>query len=61
VDEEVEDLAGIEVRQRLVGMVLRELGGPAEVGSDGSLAEAFEVDEAGVILIPPCGGEVPAN
>ena len=40
-------------------MVPGKLGEPGEVGSDGSLVQAFEMDEAGVILIPLCGGEVP--
>lgn len=61
VEQEVEHLPGIEIGERGVGIMRGELGGPAEVGPDGSLAQAFEVDETGVILIPLCSGEVPAN
>jgi hypothetical protein len=61
VEEEVEDLAAVEIGERRVRVVAGELGGPAEVGFYGAPAEAFEVDEAGVILIPPCGGGDPAS
>ena len=52
VDEEVEDLAGFEVWQRDAGVVAGKLGGPAEIGLDGASAQAFELDEAEVVLIP---------
>lgn len=61
VDQEVEDLAGIEFGQGRIGVVLGELRCPTEVGFYGTFAKAFEFDEAGVILIPFGGGEVPTN
>jgi hypothetical protein len=61
VEEEIEDPAAVEIGERGAGVVVGELGSPAEVGPDGAFAQAFEVDEAGVILIPPCGGGDPAS
>ena len=61
VEEEVEDLARIEIRERLLGKMIGKLRCPAEVGFYGTLAQAFDLDETAVILIPLCGGEVPAN
>ena len=61
VEQEVEHPARIEIRERGVGIMPGELRSPAEVGLHGSLAQTFEVDETAVILIPLCGGEVPAN
>lgn len=58
VDEEIKDLARIEIRERGVGEVVGELGGPAEVGLDGAPAQSFELDEAKVVLIPLDGGDV---
>lgn len=58
VDEEVEDLARIEIRERGIGEVVGELGDPAEVGLDGAPAQSFELDEAEVVLIPLGGGDV---
>jgi len=57
VDQEVEDAGRFEVRQRGAGEVIGKLGGPAEVGLDGTPAQAFEMDEAEVVLIPLGGGE----
>jgi hypothetical protein len=59
--EEIEDFARAKVGELCAGVVIGELGDPTEVGSDGSPAQAFEVDETGVILIPLCGGEAPTN
>jgi len=61
VDQEVEDLARIEIRQRSGRVVTGKLGGPAEIGLDGTSAQAFELDEAEVVLIPLAGGDVPAE
>ena len=61
VDEEVEDLARFEIGQRNVWVVVGKLGSPAEVGFDGAAAQAFELDEAEVVLIPLCGGDVAAR
>lgn len=58
VDEEVEDLARIEIRECGVREVIAKLGGPAEVGLDGAPAQSFELDEAEVVLIPLGGGDV---
>jgi uncharacterized protein YjlB len=38
-----------------------ELFGPAEVGFNGALAQTFELDEGGVMLIPLGGGDVPVR
>lgn len=61
VDEEVKDLARIEVREGGVRVVVGELGGPAEVGLDGAAAQSFELDETEVVLIPLGGGDVAAS
>lgn len=61
VDEEVEDLARFEIRQRGVRVVIGKLGGPAEVGLDGAPAQSFKMDEAEVVLIPLGGGDVLAR
>ncbi len=58
VDEEVEDLAGVKFWQRCVRKMLCKLPDPTEIGFDGAFAQTFELDEAGVILIPLGGGEV---
>ena len=58
VDEEVENLAGIEFWQGCVRVMFCKLPCPTEVGFDGALAQAFELDEAGVVLIPLGGSEV---
>lgn len=52
VKEEVENLAGVEIGEARLGEVVGELGDPAEIGFDGALAQALELDKAGVILIP---------
>ena len=52
VDEEVENLARFEIRERSVGEMVGELRGPAEVSCDGAAAQSFELDEAEVVLIP---------
>lgn len=52
VDQEVEDLPRFEIRKRRGGEVIGQLGSPAEVGLDGAAAQAFELDEAEVVLIP---------
>ena len=52
VDQEVEDLPRIEIGELNVGVVVGKLGGPAEVGLDGAIAQPFELDVAEVILIP---------
>jgi hypothetical protein len=57
VDEEIEDPGRFEVRKCGVREVVGKLGGPAEVGLDGAPAQAFELDEAEVVLIPPGGGD----
>jgi hypothetical protein len=61
MDEEVKNLARIEIRKRDVREVVGKLGGPAEVGLDGAPAQAFELDEAEVVLIPLGGGDVAAR
>lgn len=61
VEEKVEDLARIEIRERVIRIMIGELGSPAEVGFYGSLAQTFDLDEAGVILIPLRGGEDPTD
>ena len=61
VDEEVEDAGRFEVRQRSAGEVIGKLGGPAEVGLDGAPAQAFEMDEAEVVLIPIGGDKTAAS
>lgn len=58
VDEEVENLAGIEFWQGCVRVMFCKLPRPTEIGFDGALAQSFELDEAGVVLIPLGGGEV---
>jgi len=40
-----------------VRVVICELSNPAEVGLNGALAEPFEVDKTGVILIPLVGSD----
>jgi cytosine/adenosine deaminase-related metal-dependent hydrolase len=57
VDEEVEDLARIEIRERGVRVVVGQLGDPTEVGLDGAAAQPFELDEAEVVLIPISDGD----
>ena len=52
MDEEIENLAGFEIRERSVGKMLGQLCGPAELGFDGAAAQAFELVEAEVVLIP---------
>jgi hypothetical protein len=52
VDEEVENLAWFEIRERSVGEMIGELRGPAEVSCNGAAAQSFELDEAEVVLIP---------
>jgi hypothetical protein len=61
VDEEIKDLARIEIREDGVRIVVGELGGPAEVGLDGAPAQSFELDEAEIVLIPLGGGDVAAR
>jgi hypothetical protein len=51
VDEEVENLARFEIRERSVGKMIGKLRGPAEVSCNGAAAQSFELDEAEVVLI----------
>ena len=41
----------------IAGIVVVELADPPEVGFDGTLAEPFELDKPGVMLIPLVGGD----
>ena len=52
VDQEVQDRCGFELRKICLGEVGGELFNPTVVGPASALGEAFELDEAGVILIP---------
>lgn len=52
VDEEVEDLFGRQFREIGPGQMVGELADPAVVGFASALGESFELDEAGVVLIP---------
>lgn len=61
MDQEVEDPRRFEVRQRGAGEVVGKLGDPAEVGLDGAPAQAFELDEAEIFLIPLVGDDVAAR
>ena len=61
VAEEAEHLAGVEIRKCGSGVMVGELVSPAEVGFYGALAQPFELDEGGVMLVPIGGGDVPAR
>jgi hypothetical protein len=52
MEQEVENLSALETGKVLVGIMVGELANPTEVGFDGALPETFEVDKAGVLLIP---------
>ena len=52
VDEEVEHAHRGERGEVLIGEVAGELADPAVVGLTAALGEAFELDEAGEVLIP---------
>ena len=52
MEQEVKDLTIFETGQMLIRIVVGELADPAEVGLDGALPQPFEVDKAGVLLIP---------
>jgi hypothetical protein len=57
VEQEIEDLARIEIRERVIRIMIGKLRCPAEVGFYGALAQTFDLDEAAVILIPRGGCE----
>ena len=52
VEQKIKDLTALEAGEMLPRIMVGELPDPAEVGLDGALAEPFELDEAGVLLIP---------
>lgn len=52
MEQEIKDLTALETGQMLPRIVVGELPDPAEVGFDRALAEPFELDKAGVLLIP---------
>ena len=54
-------MTGVEIRKADLGIVIGKLLGPAEVGFYGALAQTFELDEGGVMLIPLGGDEVSIN
>ena len=41
----------------VVGVVGRELFDPSEVGFGGAFAQPFELDKAGIVLIPLAGSD----
>lgn len=47
VDKEVENLGRFEIRQRGAGEVIGKLGGPAEIGLDGAVAQAVDIGRNG--------------
>lgn len=57
VEQEIEDLARVEIRERVIGIMIGQLRSPAEVGFYGALAQTFDLDEAAIILIPRGGRE----
>jgi hypothetical protein len=52
MDEEIKHALRREVGEVRIWIMLRELADPAVVGAPRALGEAFELDEAGKILIP---------
>lgn len=61
VAKEGKNLAGVEIRESGLRIMVGELIGPAEVSFYGALAQSFELDEGGVMLIPLGCGDVPVR
>lgn len=57
VEEEVEDLSTFQSGKMLSRIVCRELFDPSEIGLGGTLAKSFELDKAGILLIPLLGSD----
>jgi len=57
MEEEVEDLIAAQSGKVLVWIVLGEPSDPMEVGLGGAFAQSFELDKAGIFLIPLAGSD----